>query len=71
MGSFINEAATRMEHYDRLTAWACINAILAYCDQGPALFGEFRDITDGATSIDPVQKAKAIMAQRERVAKAA
>ena len=57
---------------DRMTAWACVNAILAYCEQPPALFGEWRDATEGERgSIDPVTTARRIQTWRSQSVKAA
>lgn len=39
----------RIKH-DHMTAWACANAILVYLGEPEALFGEWRDATDGQGS---------------------
>lgn len=55
---------------DRMTAWAAVNAILAYEGQPECLFGEWRDATDGEHgAINPVVMARRIIKWRsERVA---
>ena len=53
--------------FDRMIAWACVNAILSYCDEPEAVFGEWRRAMEGETSgVDPVIIAKRV--QKLRVA---
>lgn len=67
--SYNNDAnpLKNMRH-ERMTAWACVNAILAYCGQTEALWGEWRDaVYTDHDNIDPGLVAHRIMKwRRER-----
>lgn len=59
---------TAMRH-DRMTAWACVNAIMAFLGQPEVRYGEWRDSIDGETShIDPVKIAHRIVKWRRESA---
>lgn len=51
----------RIKH-DQMTAWACANAILVYLREPAALFGEWRDATEGygQDHVDPIMAVNKI-----------
>lgn len=49
---------------DRLTCWACINAIMAWVDEPEVLFGEWREEVPHGQALDPVKLAARILYNR-------
>lgn len=54
--------------HDRMTAWACVNAIMAFTGRKEVLFGEWRDAVGDEHWISPVDTARRILAWRGEAA---
>jgi len=56
------------ERHDRMTAWACANAIMAYLNEPKILLGEFNKAAGGGEEVDPVALAHRIRKWRRESA---